>query len=84
MENVHGVRVTGGSFPAAVWKNFMSVASMCGTPATTVTTDDTLAPGEQIYTVCSESYKIARPDCPETMELVFPAGSLSEYCGLKH
>ncbi|MGB4582067.1 MAG: transglycosylase domain-containing protein [Coriobacteriia bacterium] len=84
MENVHGVRVTGGSFPAAVWKNFMSVASMCGTPATTVTTDESLAPGEQIYTVCSESYKIARPDCPETMELVFPAGSLSEYCGLKH
>jgi penicillin-binding protein 1A len=84
MENVHGVRVTGGSFPAAVWKNFMSVASMCGTPATTVTTGESLAPGEQIYTVCSESYKIARPDCPETMELVFPAGSLSEYCGLKH
>ncbi len=84
MENVHGVRVTGGSFPAAVWKNFMSVASMCGTPATTVTTSESLAPGEQIYTVCSESYKIARPDCPETMELVFPAGSLSEYCGLKH
>ena len=84
MENVHGVRVTGGSFPAAVWKNFMSVASMCGTPATTVTTGESLAPGEQIYTVCSESYKIARPDCPETMELVFPAGSLSEYCDLKH
>jgi len=84
MDNVHGVRVTGGSFPAAVWKNFMAVASMCGTPAAAVTGDETLASGEQIYTVCSESYKIARPDCPETMELVFPAGSLTEYCDLEH
>lgn len=84
MDNVHGIRVTGGSFPAAVWKNFMAAASMLATPVATVPTDDTLAPGEQIYTVCAESYKIARPDCPETMELVFPAGSLTEYCDLKH
>ncbi len=84
MENVHGIRVTGGSFPAAVWKAFMQVASVSTTPATATSTDAQVGAGDQVYDVCSESYKIARPDCPETMELVFPAGSLTEYCDLEH
>lgn len=84
MENVHGIRVTGGSFPAAVWRAFMQVASVSRMPDTATATDAEVGAGDQVYTVCAESYKIARPDCPETMELVFPAGSLTEYCDLKH
>jgi len=84
MENVHGIRVTGGSFPAAVWKSFMQVASISTTPASPVASGGAVGAGEQIYTVCADSYKIARPDCPETMELVFPAGSLKETCDLPH
>lgn len=84
MENVHGIRVTGGSFPAAVWKAFMQVASVSTTPATATSTDAQVGAGDQVYTVCSESYKIARPECPETMELVFPAGSLTEHCDVEH
>ncbi|MHB8049995.1 MAG: transglycosylase domain-containing protein [Coriobacteriia bacterium] len=88
MENVHGIRVTGGSFPAQIWKGYMQVAS-AGTSAKPVAATQTpgLGGGEQwaTYTVCSESMKVAGPRCPETMELAFPAGALSsEVCTLRH
>ena len=62
----------------------MQAASVSKTPATATSTDAQVGAGDQVYTVCSESYKIARPGCPETMELVFPAGSLTEYCDVEH
>lgn len=84
MDNVRGIRVTGGSFPAAIWKAFMQTASVSTTPVTATAEGTEPGVAEQVYTVCAESYKIARPDCPETLELVFPAGSLTEYCDLEH
>lgn len=88
MEDVHGIRVTGGSFPAQIWKGYMQVAA-AGTSAQPAPTTAVTGPagGEQwvTYTVCAESMKIAGPRCPETMELAFPAGALSnEVCTLKH
>lgn len=88
MENVHGIRVTGGSFPAQIWKGYMQVAS-AGTSVQPVPTAPVPGAGgaEQwaSYTVCSGSMKVAGPRCPETMELAFPAGALSsEACTLKH
>ncbi len=84
MENVHGIRVTGGSFPARIWKSFMQVASISTTPAAPVENGAATDSGGEIYTVCAQSYKIARADCPETMELVFPAGTILQTCGLPH
>ena len=88
MDNVRGIRVTGGSFPAQVWKGFMQVASK-GAPSqpTTVAPAPGASGSEQwvTYTVCAESMKIAGPRCPETMDLAFPAGALSdEVCTLEH
>lgn len=84
MDNVHGIRVTGGSFPAQIWKAFMQVSSVSVAPVAPPTTQPGVDPGMEVYTVCAQSYKIARPDCPETMELVFPAGSLTQRCELVH
>lgn len=94
MDNVHGIRVTGGSFPAQVWRLFMQKASVTAAlppapPVPTTVPEDSSTPGEpseqmQVYKVCAESHKLARPDCPKTMELEFPAGSLKEYCDLPH
>lgn len=86
MESVHGIRVTGGSFPAQVWKNYMQVASV-GTAA-----PDVADPAEleaevnyQVYVLCPESFKLARPDCPNPMELAFPQGSISSgVCDVAH
>ncbi|MBN2247776.1 MAG: penicillin-binding protein [Coriobacteriia bacterium] len=88
MEDVHGIRVTGGSFPAQIWKTYMQVAS-AGTSAqpSSVAPSPSAGSGEQwvTYTLCAESMKVAGPRCPETMELAFPAGALSdEVCTLKH
>ena len=88
MDNVHGIRVTGGSFPAAVWKNYMQVASVSttATPAVTPSIDGAVAREQWVtYTVCAESMKLAGPRCPETIELAFPEGAISdEVCTLAH
>jgi penicillin-binding protein 1A len=88
MENVHGIRVTGGSFPAQIWKGFMQVASNgTGTPSPVPTGNPAvgLAEGYEVYVVCPQSFKIARPECPEPMELALPSGAISsEVCPLPH
>jgi len=88
MERVHGIRVTGGSFPAQVWKGFMKTAVTYPVGASRGEEADAPAtPGARyrVFTLCPESLKIARPDCPEPMELLLPAGSISdEPCTLKH
>lgn len=88
MESVHGIRVTGGSFPAQVWKGFMNVAAQPPKPVTTgaeVPPGDDFATPQQVYVLCARSLKIARDDCPEPMELLLPAGSVGdEVCDLTH
>lgn len=86
MESVRGIRVTGGSYPAEVWKRFMRVAAdpARGT-ATETEAPDEWEVGLMTYTLCSESLMIARPDCPDPMELALPAGSMDRKpCDLKH
>ncbi|MBN2404735.1 MAG: PBP1A family penicillin-binding protein [Coriobacteriia bacterium] len=88
MTDVHGIRVTGGSFPAQVWKRFMTVAAK--TPERSPETTDgdgaaEFAVPQEVYTLCSQSLKIARPDCPDPMELSLPAGAIDdELCTLQH
>lgn len=85
MEDVHGIRVTGGSFPAQVWKGFMKVAATdanggVGPGAPTASDAE-----YRVYNLCPESFRIARPDCPETVELRLLVGSVpAEPCTLKH
>lgn len=90
MTNVRGIAVTGGSYPAQVWKGFMQAASIRTAPAMTAASGAataTVAPaaGYTVYRVCAESLKLARPDCPETMDLVLKQGQMStERCEQKH
>lgn len=87
MDNVHGVRVTGGSYPAQVWRGFMQAASL-RTPQAVPAVHDAapeLEQGYSAYLLCSQSLQVARPHCPEPMELSFPTGTLSaEQCTLEH
>jgi len=89
MDDVRGIRVTGGSFPAQIWKGYMQAASSgpaSGPVAAESEPDAEPAPAQWVtYTICSQSFKIAGPTCPDTMELAFPAGAISdEVCTLEH
>lgn len=90
MTNVRGIAVTGGSYPAQVWKGFMQAASLRTAPSMTAVSGATTptavpAAGYTVYRVCAESLKLARPDCPETMDLVLKQGQMStERCEQKH
>jgi penicillin-binding protein 1A len=88
MENVHGIRVTGGSFPAQVWKGYMQVAST-GVHARTQPTgsaeETEPRTGAIFINICTESFKIARPDCPDQMQIALPPGAITlETCTLRH
>ncbi|MBN1193322.1 MAG: PBP1A family penicillin-binding protein [Coriobacteriia bacterium] len=89
MEDVHGIRVTGGSYPAQAWKAFMEVASVEGAVASVVVGEDgediVVPEGYAVYNLCPESRMLARPDCPNALELMLPIGSVTdEVCTLKH
>ncbi len=85
MENVHGIRVTGGSFPATAWKTFMQVASVPRPVDATLATGGDVPAGQTIYRLCSESTKIANPTCTDIMELLLPTGSVSQdVCPIQH
>jgi penicillin-binding protein 1A len=88
MEDVYGIRVTGGSFPAQVWKEYMQVACADAAAGPARPADAGAASDREgwvTYTICSQSFKIAGPTCPDTMELAFPAGAISdEVCTLEH
>lgn len=88
MTDVHGIRVTGGSFPAQVWKRFMTAAAKTPERSSETTDGDgaaEFAVPQEVYTLCSQSLKIARPDCPDPMELSLPAGAIDdELCTLQH
>lgn len=88
MTNVHGIRVTGGSLPAHIWKGYMKTASTGRAPAVAAASNTAdAAPTTsdlKIYTLCNESLKIAGPNCPQTIELAFRAGFKSDTCTLDH
>lgn len=82
MTNVHGIKVTGGSFPARVWKGYMQEASV--NSAATVPTQAQNPATQAVYRVCTESMLLARPDCPQTVDLMLTRGYLTETCTLPH
>lgn len=62
MHSVHGIRVSGGTFPAQIWASFMRLA-LSGKPRTDFTVP---VRGLVQVRLCTESDKIARSFCPET------------------
>ncbi len=75
MTNVHGIRVTGGSFPARIWQRFMqsAVAAHEGTasavPVTGPFGDDGELETQVKVTICTDTLLLANPRCPNTIEM---------------
>lgn len=61
MTNVHGIAVTGGSFPAQIWGAYMKQAL-----ANTQANDFTQPEGFKKVRICKETGKLATPYCPST------------------
>ena len=75
MTSVHGIRVTGGSFPAKIWASFMR-AALASKPATQFQRP----PGLVNAKICLQSGGAATPLCPTTGTALFLAGHLPSPC----
>lgn len=67
MTKVHGAPVTGGSFPARIWRQFMLGATKARSAAVTPT--ETGTKGEMLVLVCEDSMMLANKRCPQTIEI---------------
>lgn len=73
MLDVHGIEVTGGSFPATIWRGFMQQATahrraaLTPPPAGAGTTPDTSEP--VLVSICSDSMELANANCPDVIEI---------------
>lgn len=73
MTNVHGIRVTGGSYPARIWKYFMesAVQTHAAVPgAKEKAPAGTPGDAKQVQIViCTDTFLIANDRCPNTVEI---------------
>lgn len=77
MNDVHGRKVTGGSFPAEIWARFMK-AALDGEPKL----DFERPKGLTSATICLESGQIATDYCEKTGSALFLAGTTPIECEL--
>jgi len=75
MKNVHGIKVTGGSFPAQIWAMFMKGA-LTDTPKNDFERPDGLV----TRTTCLETGLVATEYCPETGTGLFLSGHVPGTC----
>ena len=71
MTSVHGIAVTGGSFPASIWREFMKEA--INVQVAQAAPELAPIPGLVVCVVCEESGLLANPRCPHTVERFLPA-----------
>jgi penicillin-binding protein 1A len=82
MDDVYGVRVTGGTYPAAVWRSYMeAVQPPTGglAPAGSISREGTAR-----VRVCRDTFELATDACPDVVELSLsprqqPTASCSEH-----
>lgn len=71
MTDVHGTRVTGGSFPAQIWSSFMAKATETRSRAVTPSSEDEEPPPMDRIEVriCQGSMRLANSDCEQTVDI---------------
>lgn len=84
MNNVRGIRVTGGSFPAMIWKQFMEQA-LVRTPPVAPTPNAPVEPGSTLVEVrvCPDTLLLAVPGCPGAVDIYLdPANVPTATCAV--
>jgi len=75
MSNVHGIKVTGGSYPARIWKAFMQPSvAIRRAPSGAASTTTTQAPAgdlpsEVLVSICPDSMLRATKRCPAPIDI---------------
>ncbi|MDO8847525.1 MAG: PBP1A family penicillin-binding protein [Coriobacteriia bacterium] len=77
MTDVHGKKVTGGSFPAQIWATFMK-AALANTPAS----EFAQPKGITAATICLDSGQLAGELCPNQGGAIFLSANLPVACEL--
>jgi penicillin-binding protein 1A len=78
MTSVHGIRLTGGSFPAKIWAGYMGPA--VGVEAKTAASRSAGSSRVRV-TLCTETMLLANLRCPKTIELYLdPADVPKKIC----
>jgi penicillin-binding protein 1A len=76
MTSVHGLRVSGGTFPAMIWRSFM-LEALAGAPVR----DFTVPAGEYVTVEIDPRTGLrAAPWCPGELEVMLPEQIPEEYC----
>ncbi len=75
MRSVHGRTVTGGSFPAEIWHDFMS-AALEKSPVTRFERPG----GLRTVTICAQTGDAATPYCPKSTSALFLTSSVPASC----
>lgn len=84
MTDVHGISVTGGSFPARIWGDFMTEA-LKNTPANDFGLERRYSSGQNSIRIriCRDTWKLATPYCPNTYEIELDKKDIPKnYCTL--
>ncbi len=84
MTDVHGIRVTGGSFPAMIWQRFMEQATKWqrSTEVAVVEADESGQGLVKVH-VCADTFLLANPDCPNPVDIYIDAQNVpTKTCGV--
>lgn len=91
MTDVHGIPVTGGSYPARIWKTFVDGAvAHSGSPVTPAPIDGSTgsAPSASsdtvLVSICPDSMQLANKRCPHPVEMYLDPGLVPEETCARH
>ena len=70
MTSVHGIAVTGGSFPASIWREYMTGATKVRSVA--ITPPESASSALVRCVVCEDSKLLANKRCPGAVEIYLP------------
>ena len=76
MSNVHGIKVTGGSFPALIWNGVHDAgAAPCKARDPAARCPWTGRGTADAEASCADTMLLANPRCPNVVEMYLPAAS---------
>ncbi len=81
MLTVHGIKVTGGSFPALIWNGVMAGASS----ASRSSAEGDAGGGRlSLVRVCADTLLLSNPRCPNVIEMYLPSAQVPASVCTKH
>lgn len=81
MTRVHGIKVTGGSFPARIWHDYMAA----GSHGSVADASDTGSGGRTtLVRICQETFLLANDRCPNVQELYLDSRQVPTRVCTKH